>query len=124
MSKKYKITVRLSVKGGFVGTGTECQTITKARAEQCGISAGEFDALIDRGVFKLLVDSTDKDVIQMSNKRLASVIDAIASLDESDKNDFSDDGIPKISAIKLLVGGNISVAERDFAFQKFMESKK
>lgn len=123
MSKKYEIKIRLSVKGGFIGNGTEQKTITKSGAERLGISADEFDSLVDRKVFALVENNDDQEINLMSNKRLSAVIDAIASLDEDDKNDYSDNGIPKISAIKLLVGGNISVAERDFAFQKFMESK-
>jgi len=65
--------------------------------------------------------AVNKQSAELSAGRLVKYMQAIDSLDPENKDDFTESGKPEVNALKQLVEGDVTAAERDEAWGHYQE---
>ncbi len=58
-----------------------------------------------------------------ANESTVSLVDAIGLLNPDDESHFTKGGKPEIKALEALIGGSVTAAERDAAWEEFKASQ-
>ena len=65
--------------------------------------------------------TVNKQPTELSAGRLVKYMQAIDTLDPDNKDDFTESGKPEVNALKQLVEGDVTAAERDEAWAHYQE---
>jgi len=57
--------------------------------------------------------------VEAPTDKLQQIVDAIGLLDESNKNHFTGQGIPRVEALTEILGFEVTAADRNAAWERF-----
>lgn len=89
-----------------------------------GLKADDVERIVNLGGGTIIESDEQKSTQAAeppSSERILELVGAIEKLDTENEDHFTESGIPEVAALKELVGGKVTAAERDAAWKAYNE---